>query len=396
MTKAPSLKEGQLGRKINVGISVFAVQGAELWSSGLNQNLAFLVTLLRDSERVGRIVLLNGGDQPRLPAGLNFDLLDTPLVAPSEVTHELDLVIEMGAQLPLEWLRHVRALGTKIVTFFVGHTFADLAESPLFGKEAGHIFNGTPWHEVWTLPHHMKTSGPLLKTVTRVPVHAVPHIWAPTFIQKRLQGLGEVGRSFGFRPRQPGAVRHGWRAAIFEPNISVVKNSVLPMLVCEKAYRSKPESIALMMVMNSYHMKEHYTFNRFASNLDLTRNSHASYEPRLDFADCMTRYAMDVVVSHHWECDMNYLYYDALYGGYPLVHNSQFLRGHGAGLYYPDFDAATGGACLIEAWEKDADYWSDYAACARRLLARLSPGHPDNISEFVHRIEMLVDNVVSE
>ena len=39
------------------------------------------------------------------------------------------------------------------------------------------------------------------------------------------------------------------------------------------------------MVMNTVQMKEHPTFNRFAINLDLTRDHKASYEPRVAFVE---------------------------------------------------------------------------------------------------------------
>src|SRR5450830_1284347 len=105
-------------KKINVGISVFAVNGAQIWSNGINQNLAFLVMLLQHSPQVGKVFLLNGGNLDQMPTEMGLDLLDVPLVKPQDVTFEIDVVIEMGAQLPLEWLRHVRALGAKIVTLF--------------------------------------------------------------------------------------------------------------------------------------------------------------------------------------------------------------------------------------------------------------------------------------
>jgi hypothetical protein len=143
------------------------------------------------------VFLLNGGDLDHIPAEMGLDLLDVPLVKPQDVTFEIDVVIEMGAQLPLEWLRHVRALGAKIVTLFVGHTYADNAEAPMFGDPSGQIFNGTPWHEIWTLPHHMKASGPLLRTASRVAVHAVPHIWAPLFLQKQIDVVEKDGHQFG-------------------------------------------------------------------------------------------------------------------------------------------------------------------------------------------------------
>jgi hypothetical protein len=42
----------------------------------------------------------------------------------------------------------------------------------------------------------------------------------------------------------------------------------------------------------------------------------------------------DVVLSHQWENGLNFLYIDALYLRYPLVHNSPYFKE--CGYYYPE------------------------------------------------------------
>jgi hypothetical protein len=371
--------------KIAVGISVAAMEGNSIWSSGLYQNVAFLVLLLRRIPRVGRVFLINGGPADQFPPGMGFDALDVPLVRAGDVTHEVDLVIEMGTNLSLEWLRHVRALGTRIVTFFVGNTYTGQAEGPVFGRDGGTVFVGTPWHEIWTLPQYEKTAVPLLRTVGRVPVHMLPHIWAPLFLERQVRDLAAKGLDFGFKATPARA----WRAGIFEPNISVSKNCFIPMLACDRAYRAKPESIGLMMVMNSVHMKEHFTFNRMAAHLDITRAGKSSFEPRIAFAECMAVHKLDAVVAHQWENPQNYLYYDALYGGYPLVHNSDYLLRAGVGFYYPGFAAVEAGDAFVKAWENEPSFWDDYARRAADYLKTVAPDHEANVSEFAARIDAL-------
>lgn len=372
-------------KKINVGVSISATAGSNIWDSGLNQNIAFLVILLRQIPEVGDVYLLNGGDLAQLPASMAFEGLGAPLVNPAQVTHDIDLVIEAGASLPLEWLRHVRALGKHIVTMYVGHTYTGQAENPIFGRSGGSAFIGTPWHEIWTLPQHMKTSGPMLRTLSRVPVHEVRHIWSPLFLQTQIDLSQRNGHSFGFQPK-----KSGWRIAIFEPNISVVKCSFIPMLLCDQAYREKREAVDLMMVMNTFHMKDHPTFNRLALNLDLTRDSKASYEPRLSFVDCMAQQKMDAVVAHQWECGLNYAYYDTLYGGYPLIHNSEFLQAADMGFYYPGFEAIQGAKALLSAWEQEPGYWDKYRGRAAVYLQKLAPQHPANVQFYRDRILSVV------
>jgi len=136
-------------------------------------------------------------------------------------------------------------------------------------------------------------------------------------------------------------------------------------------------------------MKEHQTFNRFALNLDLTRENKASYEPRMGFVDGMIDHHIDVVVSHQWENAQNYLYYDALYGGFPLVHNSPFLHKDNLGFYYPEFDARIGGEQLVNAWQQDAAFWNDYRSRSNAFLKTLLPTDKNNVKAFMHRVKHL-------
>lgn len=380
-------------KKINVGISIFSVKDAHLWSNGINMNLAFLVQLLQTSSIVGKVYLLNGGDYDFIPEELSFDDINAPLVRPHEVTFDLDLVIEMGAQLPTDWLKRVSMLGVKLVSFLVGHTYAGSAEGPIFDKNSGQMFTDAPWDEIWTLPQYMKSCAPMLRTLFRVPVLPMPHIWSPLFLQKQVDEYTAQDHHFGFKPHEKNTEPRAWRATMFEPNISVVKTSFVPMIICDQAYRLNAKSIGFMMVLNSVHLKEHQTFNRFASCLHLTKDGKASYEPRLTFADCMMKHKMDVVISHQWENAQNYVYYDALYGGYPLIHNSEFLQRDGVGFYYPDFEAKKGAEQLLSAWGKDSDFWIDYQSKNKLFLDKLSPISSKNTAIFTQQIQYLLQGV---
>ncbi len=374
---------------MNVGISVLANRDAHVWSSGLNQNLAFLVMLLRASPMIDHIYLLNGGDGEALPTGMDIAVAGVPLVRPQEVTNTIDVVIEMGAQMPTAWLHRVRALGAKVVLFLVGQSYSSHIEYPIFGRSASALFNGSVWDEVWALPQHMHNSAPLLRTLLRLPVHEVPHLWSPIYLEQQAQTMRERGKTFGFDPQSRAVPDAGWRIGIFEPNISVLKNSTIPMLACEQACRMEPASIDRVMALNTLHMKEHLTFNNFAAGLDITRQGKASYEPRVMFAECMATFSLNAVVAHQWECELNYAYYDALYGGYPLLHNSDALHRAGVGLYYAGFGAAEGGRVLVNAWRQDPAYWQDYQRHARDWLSRLAPEQPANVAAFMHRLQTI-------
>ena len=374
--------------RINVGISLFVRSDTNVWNNGINQNIGLLALLLTKSEAIDKVFFLNGGDAGELPPALGFQGLDVPLVWPRDVTDQLDVVIEMGAILPAEWMRHAHACGVRFCCFGVGHNYNALAEVLVAGKDAG-IYLSDPAlrTETWGLPQHAKTATPMMETLTRKPVLDMPHLWSPFFLDKTIEEQKNAGHRVGFRPEKVG--RHkgkGWRAAIFEPNMAVGKNCFIPMLACEHAYRTEPRSLEHMMVMSSQPMKDHQTFLRFALNLDLTQHKRASYEPRFLYAAIMGEHRMNCVVTHHIEWGQNYLYYDALHGGYPLFHNSEYLRDAGVGIYYEGFSAKQGGEAMLEAWEREPGYWQDYGAKAADYLRTLHPENPENIRIFTERL----------
>jgi hypothetical protein len=373
---------------LNIGISISSTESSNIWNNGINQNIAFLGMLLRKSPVVGKVWFVHSGEAATLPPGMQFDGIDIPIVKPQDVTHEIDILIEMGAILPLEWMRRIHARGAKIVCFGVGHNYNQVAETAVFpAKNIGiHLPDASLRVETWGLPQHTKSCTPMMKTLTRKPVIEMPHIWSPYFLDKTIRDAEAKGHEFGFDPAKFGEAKEGWKVAIFEPNISVVKNYLVPMLLCDQAYRTEPEAIQMMWVMNSFHMKEHPTFLRFALNLDLTQHHKASYEGRLLFTSVMAEHGFHAVVAHHWECGLNYAYYDALYGGYPLIHNSVFLEKAGVGIYYPGFSAGEGSKALIDAWRQPVEYWQDYKQKAADYLQTLHPETPENIRIFTERL----------
>jgi hypothetical protein len=206
----------------------------------------------------------------------------------------------------------------------------------------------------------------------------MPHIWAPYFLERRIAQLANEGIAFGY---QPG--RRKWRLSTLEANISVVKTCHYPMLACEAFFRAQPDAVEHLYVVNALHMKAHPTFLYFANSLNLIRQHKATFEQRFDLAGFLSQHA-DAVVSHQWENAQNYLYYDVLHGGYPLIHNSPMLGD--AGYYYPGFDSEAGGRALLEAWQNHDAQLDSYRKKAGALLGLVSIDHPSNLDAFMTRL----------
>lgn len=374
---------------MRIGISVLTHAGQSLWENGINQNVLFLARALQTLPWVEDVVLLDCGDQAVLPseaAGLDFKVM-----APRAATELVDVAIEMSGGLPIEWIDYLRARGKKVVFHCCGQPYVALLEPTVFGT-TGYAARAQRCDEVWILPKD-RVFMPMLRTLHRCPVVEVPYLWEPLFIERRIAALAQHGVRFGYEPvTQPTDGPRALCVGVFEPNISVVKTATVPVLIADAAYRAQAESVAALHVLNSVQMQTHPTFRFLIDSLELTRAGKTVLEQRHDFVG-YTGQHIDAVVSHQWQNPQNYLYLDALYGNYPLIHNSPWLQ---AGYAYPEFDIGAGAQRLIEAAREHDANLRTYRAQAQAFLARLAPRDPANGSAYARRLLALTSNRVQE
>ena len=100
-------------------------------------------------------------------------------------------------------------------------------------------------------------------------------------------------------------------------------------------------------------------------------------EGRYQMPDFLARY-VDVVLSHQWENGLNYAYNDALYGGYPFIHNSRLLP-KDVGYYYSEFDAFEGARVLLDVIKHHDAHHEAYVKRANDYLNSLLPTNKINI-----------------
>ena len=166
----------------------------------------------------------------------------------------------------------------------------------------------------------------------------------------------------------------------------MVKTSHIPMLVCEVAHRTQPDITERVQVYNTVHLKEDPVFNGFAHSLDIVRHGIATFEGRFPIWQLLSKQC-DAVISHQWENAQNYVYYEALYGAYPLIHNSHLIGD--CGYRYHGFDCEEGGRALCEAFAAHDCNLASYRSQASDFLATLHPLAAANILAYTQAIEQL-------
>jgi hypothetical protein len=370
--------------RLRVGVSIYVRKGQQsLWENGIFQNCIFLVMLLMRSPLVESTFLVVGGGDGGPADATNF-LTDSPvpIIDMNEAAATLDVMIEMSAQLNRDWVVAFRERGGKIVSMRVGNDYVIDIERMVFGKPQGLLITGAPYHEVWTLAEYESTCVPYFRSTFRCPVRVVPHLWSPLMLQREAQRLPE-GTSFGYRPG-----RRRWRAGIFEPNICMVKTGFIPIFACEAAHRANPDMLERVWAYNTLHLKAHTGFSGFAGSLDIVKHGLVSFEARYPFCQVVAA-STDVIVSHQWENAQNYVYYEALYGGYPLVHNSHLIGD--CGYRYHEFDCEEAGRALQRAYAEHDIHFDAYRQTAQVFLARLDPQNETNIRIYTDALAALYE-----
>jgi hypothetical protein len=369
-------------RKLKIGVTLFIRPGHQsIWENGIFQNCFFLINLFQASPLIEAAFLVNGGDGKPEEAGDFLALAPAPVIDLNQAMGELDVIIELSAQLSPDWARDFRGKGGRVVGMRVANDYVIDIERMMFALPHGLLMSGTPYDAIWTLPAFQKTCLDYYKWGMRGPVAAMQHLWSPVILERAMLASGAAPFVY-----EPG--RRRWRLAIIEPNICMVKTCHLPMLACDGAHRQDPTIIQYMRVYNSLHLKERADFVALAMSLDLVRHGIATFEGRFPIYEILGVQA-DAIVSHSWENEQNYVYYEALYGGFPLIHNSGYLGG--CGYRYETFDPESGGAAIRRAFAAHDENLADYRRAARDFLATLDPLNEDNVAAYGRAIVQLFE-----
>ncbi|HZZ09931.1 MAG TPA: DUF2827 domain-containing protein [Paraburkholderia sp.] len=373
---------------MRIGISVLTHAGQTVWENGRGQHVIFLARLFQKLPCVSSVCLIDVGDQGVMPEQVDLATFGLTLMPQREAGDAVDVIVEMDGAFDDAWLDLMRARGKAVVHVCCAHPFA-AAESAVFDTPARGPRIGQ-CDEIW-MPPQFQLFCAFLRTLHRCPVHIVPYLWHPQFLDQRVAQVEAAGLRFGWQvaPRSSDTVGpRALRVAIFEPNVSVTKTATIPLLACDEAYRADPSCVESLHVLNTMHMTGHPTLLHLANSLDLVREHKAVFHGRHDTAGFMAQHA-DAVVAHQWTHEQNVGYLDALYGDYPLIHNSTWLKAFGAGYFYPDFDAAAGGAELRRAASEHDANLAPYRARNRQLFDSLDPCSERNLRSYATRLLQL-------
>jgi hypothetical protein len=365
---------------LKIGITIhLRDENQSVWENSVHQTAMFLSMALNNIPFVKKVVFVNCGAVNSPTSGvLKFSTGE--VIAPQDAHDALDLVIEVGAQLPLEWIQNFSARGGKVVAYRLTNDLVIDFERMAFALPASLTFQGAKYDAIWTTSSFEQVCKSYYKHGFGAAVSSVPSIWSPLLVNGYSE---ELSTEFAYKP---GSQR--WRVGILEPNLCSTKTCHLPLLIADQAHRKDPHMIQSALVFNTLAIKNHDSFIKFASSLDLVTQGIATFEGRLPIHMILGQH-VDAVISHQWLNDENHLYYEALYGGFPLIHNSDYLGD--CGYRYNTFDCVDGGLSFIQAFRQHDKNLSEYRKQANMFLANMKPDAPKIIDAYTKNISDLYE-----
>jgi len=323
--------------RVKIGITVVATSNAvqTLWASGMGQNIAFLALLMRRLDIIDSVFLVSCPNGNSHPLG---ELFGIPVIPLDDALAQMDIIVEFGSRVthPV----HVDALhkhGGKLITYIAGNTLVMCLEAIARESRNGDVVSQMRYDAAWVLPHHWETNHAYTKLTMAEKTSVAPYIWDPICM---MQAAYSMGRN-PFYKKPEGK---GWLVGTFEPNVNVVKTFHLPLLITENAYRLQPDLISRIMLFCASHLQDTAHAKELFASLKLGQDGKILPDIRRILIETFGGH-VNAVVTHQWQNQLNNLYFEVLYLGWPFIHNSLLFED--VGYYYPEFDVKKGAEIMV-------------------------------------------------
>lgn len=384
-------KKGVNTENIKIGITLGLKDNKEsIWTNGIKQNVLMLIHMLKNSEKNYEVHLLNTikADFTEKPSYLK----DIDVSYFEDKYLEMDMLIVMGAQIHNHQIESFKNSGEnkKIIAYKCGNNYVITMENILFGENPNKAYQfNEPYDEIWYIPQQDEVNRGYYHTLYRTNALIVPFIWHHKFL---LESVTDIEKGF-----KNGSYKKNWQyeigkekkiLGIMEPNLNIVKFSLIPTMIAEESYRGEigKNHIDKLRITNSEKVKSHKEFLAMIGTFDLYKDNKISAESRYQTAYMLTQH-LDVLICHQILNPLNYLYLDAAFLGYPVLHNAPMCKD--LGYYYEGSDTIVAAKQLDYILTQHDKNIESYDERNDKVLQRY---HADNM-DIVKTYDKLIENL---
>jgi len=369
-------------KKLKIGIT--ADFKTSLFSSGINQNAIYLSMLFN---KMGHdSYLLVASEDSRVSEeikGLGIKNIKTIPVATS-ASIKWDIVISLGVAMHRQNYDIYKSVNPKLkyVSYKCGNEFFTKSETIIYDAHSERhsettvpIENKVIPDQVWSIPQMENTNIDYYAyTQGTKNVTVVPFVWDPLITES----FQKTRSTSDWTPRDTR------RIVVLEPNMSLMKNAIHPIMSVS-AFLDKNERLDKITLGNSTRLGENKDLIKFI------RTGHGDLFSKLEVAPRFpTLHVLenkDMVLSWQMENNLNYLYFDVVWHGYPLVHNANLCPD--LGYYYKANDAEEAADQIKNAFE---NHTIEYKQEMRDKIQKYTIKNPNLIKGY----KMLIKNLMED
>jgi hypothetical protein len=285
--------------------------------------------------------------------------------------------IEMGYMCDDNTIGVFKSKGANIYKLNLGNSLTADIEKCIFHKmDAGyHYYNCKTQHTILVSPHHDIQQEFVSVINSSYPnVKIAPYIWEPILIHEHYDIFEWKNTgSFSF--------------TIMEPNLSFLKCSFIPIIICEEYYRRNSNYVDGVVAINGNTLtKSKYFTETVLPNLDLYSKKKLHLLNRCDIKTVSKTFKHNIVILHAVNNDYNYMFFEFLYMGFPVIHNYSRLRNFG--YYYKDNNILEAVNMIDKVIKTHGENLESYKATNRQLIWNFSMYNPDNMKSWENILTM--------
>lgn len=304
--------------KIGIGFN-YPIKNFSIFNNRTIQNIFYLYLLLKNIS--DDVSILNFGipiEQMNSEISLRNLFRDFNIINLNDIKNRFDILIEVDRTIPDNILSKFKSLGSMLISYRTDNPYYSDVNA-ILSNSSRPTFNNI-YDEIWIQSDKNQFNKKYLEKLYNTEIYQMPFIYDDIFMKKYTTYLSSKGKSI----KHEGYSGKSKDITIFEHNNNSNRTSLIPLLIIDQVYKERPENIKNIRVLNSYKFKDNKHFISFVNNLQIKKDKKVTFEDRYNTPIILSDYT-DVVVSHQNEDQLNNLFFDVLYGNYPLIHNSNHL-----------------------------------------------------------------------
>ena len=374
--------------KINIGITLILKDPKKdsPFSNGIRQNVILLQELYKKCKNVNNSYIINASEVKKEDyTGTLWEKYSENIISIKEASELCDVIVVCHSNLTKSQFQELKKLNKKIVFQVLGAELSIFNEKVLFQDKSDGLYEkNSALDAIWVSPHFFERDKYFFEELHKCPVYEAPYIWSPQFMEADIKRQEEKRGTANYIPTEKEK-----RISTMEPNLNMVKTSIVPIIISEKFFNKHQNLVKKISIFGTDRIKSKKDFIQFVTQMNACSSKKMFFESRYPIVWTLAAHT-DIVLCHQSGCELNYLYLDAAWLGYPIVHNSPMMKD--LGWYYPENNATIAVEHLhyiAKNFDNIEHPNNKYLEKSRKFASKYMIDNPENIIGYERLIDEL-------